>query len=313
MEYEIHKIIENGVTIYPATTSSAVIHPQVEKPLTQLINTYNMTALFPGEVENDEWSLQSSITYLDQRLASNCKVPGTRIMFLQNDQIKEYEYYTDTYTFSNPLGWKETGLNMTIVNEIEEAVFPVTPNFSIVPDIIEAEQETSITMIWSTYRRGTNVTANSINKINNEIVSGSSTSTELTLEGHSNRIFSFSTTYQGITRSVNAVVRGVYKTFYGAVDEGWIPTTENLKTSLSLSGVVGSKKMDWTGINLTNKCTAYAYDAVYGELVSITDANGFEYIDSYNKYTVEDENEISYYVYVLKNPTTISGFKQSFS
>ena len=54
------------------------------------------------------------------------------------------------------------------------------------------------------------------------------------------------------------------------------------------------------------------YPMSYGELDSIKDANGFEYISSYTMSTITYD-DIEYYVYVLSEMTTIDKFKQVFS
>jgi hypothetical protein len=36
---EIHKLIKDGITLYPATTTDAVVHPQIRTELSNLITT----------------------------------------------------------------------------------------------------------------------------------------------------------------------------------------------------------------------------------------------------------------------------------
>jgi hypothetical protein len=54
------------------------------------------------------------------------------------------------------------------------------------------------------------------------------------------------------------------------------------------------------------------YPSSFGSLSDIKDANGFGYMDSYNHSTMT-YNGVEYNVYVLKDPTSISGFVQNFS
>ena len=61
--------------------------------------------------------------------------------------------------------------------------------------------------------------------------------------------------------------------------------------------------------NLNYQKVCAAFPAYLGDVESIKDANGFEYIDSYTKTTIDIEN-VSYNVYVLTNATTITNFTQ---
>ena len=76
---------------------------------------------------------------------------------------------------------------------------------------------------------------------------------------------------------------------------------------------------------LSNQKSCYCYPTSLGALTSIKDANNFEYINSYDIATVSVTRNIttttggatthtaSYYVYTLKDPVTITGFKQIFA
>jgi hypothetical protein len=64
--------------------------------------------------------------------------------------------------------------------------------------------------------------------------------------------------------------------------------------------------------NLDNQRCVFMYPSSFGNLSDIKDANGFGYMDSYNHSTMT-YNGVEYNVYVLKDPTSISGFVQNFS
>jgi len=76
---------------------------------------------------------------------------------------------------------------------------------------------------------------------------------------------------------------------------------------------------------LSNQKSCYCYPTSLGALTSIKDANNFEYINSYDIATVSVTRNITttaggattrtanYYVYTLKDPVTITGFKQIFA
>ena len=54
------------------------------------------------------------------------------------------------------------------------------------------------------------------------------------------------------------------------------------------------------------------YPKSFGALTSIKDANNFDYINSYTRSEMT-YNDVDYYVYILTDPVTITGFKQAFS
>lgn len=71
---------------------------------------------------------------------------------------------------------------------------------------------------------------------------------------------------------------------------------------------------------LNNNKSCYCYPTSLGALTSIKDANNFEYIGSYDRTTVSVTvtvgttiSTVSYYVYTLHDPVTITGFRQIFA
>ena len=63
---------------------------------------------------------------------------------------------------------------------------------------------------------------------------------------------------------------------------------------------------------MTNQTSVYMNPQSFGALTSIKDANNFEYINSYTRTTM-NYNGVDYYVYILTDPVTITGFKQIFN
>ena len=50
----IHKLTKNGSTIFPASTTDAIVHPPVAASVTDMIKEYNVSELFPTEIFNAE-------------------------------------------------------------------------------------------------------------------------------------------------------------------------------------------------------------------------------------------------------------------
>lgn len=108
-----------------------------------------------------------------------------------------------------------------------------------------------------------------------------------------------STSIKSGTISKTCSVTAIGKSYYG-VGKSTLQTT-----------VKNSKSFDYKNISCSNDVIIYKYPKSLGALTSIKDANNFDYINSYNR-TEETINNIVYYVYTMKDPTTVSGFTQLF-
>lgn len=101
------------------------------------------------------------------------------------------------------------------------------------------------------------------------------------------------------------------KSYYGYVSNG-TTIDETIIKGLQNSGVLGTNKLTYNNIEFEDSKLVYAYPQEYGTLSSITDSNGFNYIDSYSCETMVIDN-IDYYIYIMNDSTTVDGFKQIFA
>ena len=108
--------------------------------------------------------------------------------------------------------------------------------------------------------------------------------------------------------SASGSVRAYALSYYGVINKASI--TENDISALS-SRLATSKSFTYT-INLSEQRIVYMYPQSFGVLTSIKDANNFDYINSYTKTTLSYDS-VDYYVYILTDPVTITGFKQIFN
>ena len=103
-------------------------------------------------------------------------------------------------------------------------------------------------------------------------------------------------------------IKGFASSYYGVISNNSITTSDisNLAARLSTN-----KSYTYT-TDLSNQRIVYMYPKELGKLTSIKDANNFDYI---NSYTLSEMtyNGIEYYVYILTDEVTISGFKQIFN
>lgn len=108
--------------------------------------------------------------------------------------------------------------------------------------------------------------------------------------------------------SASGIIRAYALSYYGIINSSTI--TENDISSLS-SRLSSSKSYTYT-VNLAEQRIIYMYPQSFGTLMSIKDANNFDYINSYTRTTLS-YNGVDYYVYILTDPVTITGFKQIFN
>lgn len=108
--------------------------------------------------------------------------------------------------------------------------------------------------------------------------------------------------------SASGIIRAYALSYYGIINSSTI--TENDISTLS-SRLATSKSFTYT-VDLSEQRIVYMYPQSFGTLTSIKDANNFDYINSYTRTTLS-YNGVDYYVYILTDPVTITGFKQIFN
>jgi len=160
------------------------------------------------------------------------------------------------------------------------------------------------------YFFGNNVLSTS----NTLTVGGSKTINGTSIPSGYSRVVSFS--IRGINPETGAIIAPsartltyIYPIYYGMTATNY-STTGNINNSVG-SGITkllqerGTKTLPIVG---TNQYVYFAYPAIYGNLTSIKDGNGFELIQDYIKYTRNQDgdywNSISYNIY--RSPTITS-------
>ena len=127
-------------------------------------------------------------------------------------------------------------------------------------------------------------------------------------EGES-KTSTFGVVYPGLFASdvnTNATVRAYANSYYGVIDGTEVTDVTALTSRL------GTSKGYTATYNMTNQRSVYMYPKSFGALTSIKDVNNFDYINSYTRSEMT-YNNVDYYVYILTDPVTITGFKQIFN
>ena len=99
----IHKLTKDGATIFPATITDAVVHPQTGKTLTSMIKDYNVSELFPTEGIDggNKYNLALAIQVLGTHLSAAQKTGGIKLTFISSvSPYPEEEYYLGKSSWS---------------------------------------------------------------------------------------------------------------------------------------------------------------------------------------------------------------------
>ena len=117
-------------------------------------------------------------------------------------------------------------------------------------------------------------------------------------------------TSDNITKTAN--ITFWYDKFYGAVDS-LTPTEANIE---ALTSALGTAKGGTYNFTTSAARIAYAYPKSLGALTSIKDGNGFSLFDSFTRteqtYT-QNGTSVTYYLYVLTDPTTVTNYSVTFA
>lgn len=108
-------------------------------------------------------------------------------------------------------------------------------------------------------------------------------------------------------RSSSITFTFVYPFYYGTFTNSL--TEADIKNEVKLVELKNNKILTLTYNDMK---VFYAYPKAYGELKSIKDGNGFEYLNDFNKEEM-NINSIPYYVYKIKNKASVSQIKYTFS
>lgn len=306
---EIRVLSEEGKNFVPATVTDAILHEQTGTTITKLFGKYNATVLWPLKSGNS-YTLDTAITTLGGKLSDSQKVLGVIVEFTDSSgNYEEWEYFGGGYEFTNILGWRE--IDSSIILELQHQLFPLTTSLSASTYLIQTKTSSNVIFTWHAYRKGTDVTSSATVVFNGSTTTEIGTTITLNESAHTSKSYTMSAVYQGLTSSSSCTVNVVDPSYYGIVDDGVVPSA-TLITGNFTQRLGGSKSFGWDNISMTNQKTCFAYPSYFGSLSSIKDGNNFEYINSYTMSTLSIGG-ITYNVYILTKPTTITGFKQTYS
>ena len=205
--------------------------------------------------------------------------------------------------------------------ELQQAVFPLSMNFTISPTIAEKGKTVDATINYSIIRKNSNITDDCRLELkqSESIIDIPSDNIIRGVSETGNRFNLFAEYKPGFNISKEAYITFVNRSYWGVISrEELQPVIDNpnlfrtiindLQNDLRTKGT-----FTYSGINLDLSDTViYAYPSSYGSLSSIKDANGFEYLQDYNIISTQLEG-VNYNLYIKITPTVIVGFKQIYS
>lgn len=341
---KISQLKKGGEKIIPATITDAVVHKEVKTTLTNLINHYNISNLFP---KDGGYSLEEAISKINEVLTEdNQKLPGLSISFeLQgsdDNTLVTYFYKGGEITSTN--SWEEVGytrlnsiddritileesgvkvevdseLSLTSENPVQNKI--ISEQIKIIRDklfplsvsvsgggIFKKGTTQRITISWVSKEGDSIITPDTIT-INDESIENTETS-KIFESVSTNTSYVVKITKSGSVALNTANVKFVNPKYYGVVSSDFIPNPDNV---VDFGEIISDSRYYDTTRNLDFQKVCYVYPAVLGKLTKIMDDKNVNYLGSYTLSEITMNGE-KYYTYTLTNPTTIVNFKQTYS
>lgn len=119
---KMHKLTKGGKTIYPATTTDAVVHPDLRVSSSTLVEEVNVSKIFPtgGIGSSNKYTLETAIA----QIPSSLRTVGIKCSFLDEaGTVEEWIYQGGTFTIAD--SWKQTGVQK--LSELERLINVINP------------------------------------------------------------------------------------------------------------------------------------------------------------------------------------------
>ena len=144
--------------------------------------------------------------------------------------------------------------------------------------------------------------------VNGEEVDNNDT-TKIFINIKTDTTYNVAVTYENMTVTGSTTAKFVNPSYFGVVASSFSPTAENIK---DLPETIKDTKSYNGVVSTNNQKVCYAYPKGFGELTSIKDGNGYEYINSFT-HSIININEEDYHVYILTDASSVSDYKLSFN
>lgn len=330
--YDINKKTENNSKIDEMAEDISVIYSNIDSMKGEIDEDidaiYSDLEVMRNEISTDInaeiENINASIESMENEINTNISAEIENI----NANLESMENEINT-SINTEIENINTNIE-TIIRLVDEPPIYVYPTFDLTASAyrVEHDKNTNITLT-------SNFVKNDAGEVDNFIINknGYKLYEGTTIKNHSDNVrllHGESVLYEVLVSFTDGEVK---KSLFGVPHaEGMIMNNSIIKTvkvdayALSYYGVLIGKtvsKVDALNsefktsregdlfFNLDRQRIAYIYPKSFGELTSIKDANGFDYIDSYTLST-SIFNNVEYNVYVMKDQVTINNFRQIF-
>ena len=202
------------------------------------------------------------------------------------------------------------------VNDIKSILYyssPIIIDFTADPIIIPLLVETTITLRWSCFRIGEDVTKDCKIYINDEEWKEDTNEMIIILTPETEEKYSYTlkVIYEENEYTESLEITAMPPSYYGT----WNMGEEKSPTAADITNLPeywrDTKELEANGLYINHESFIYAYPSSLGVINSIKDGNGFEYLWSEGGFShvTRTIKEIPYEVYFLNTPCKLSEFK----
>lgn len=118
---------------------------------------------------------------------------------------------------------------------------------------------------------------------------------------------------KGANNANSIAVKFTRRSYYDVVAHDAVIDSAQKIEALGKNQLTGSKGLTYNNLTANNQKIVYAYPASFGDLTSIKDGNGFDNLASGWTKTTVQRDSVSYNVYTLNDPMSITGGKLTFA
>lgn len=197
--------------------------------------------------------------------------------------------------------------------KLKKQVFPLKVSASIVGDsVFKVGDVKDVTVKWNSTQGNDAATGLTSVTVAGEAISGNPASGSKTYTGVSaNTDYNVSIVdSDGQTASAGAGVRFVYSSYFGVIAADFVASESAIK-ALTPS-IKNTRYFETPSFTQTVEKNCYAYPQGFGLLTSITDGKN-AYLNSYERIDDVTIDGQPYYIYLLKDPSSLTNYKLIFS
>ncbi|WP_455673758.1 hypothetical protein [Phocaeicola sp.] len=151
---KIHRLTKGGQTIFPATTTDAVVHPGTRTSISKLFNEINVSVVFPaggvtatGEDGGNRYTLKTAIPLVPSELRSTIGLKCSFISVAGN--VETWEYQGGTFTAAGR--WLQVGAGkLSELSKLEK--YYNTKKYIRLNGLIYGTENPTISLVYDSFK-----------------------------------------------------------------------------------------------------------------------------------------------------------------